>query len=400
MPACAFPVIAKRFPRLRIPPAFLFFARHFGTGVLIATAFVHLLPTAFVSLTNSCLSDFWTSQYPAMAGAIAMLAVFLVTVVEMVFTKGICGKNYSAEDYRHATLESGRSSSEDDGNDFEKREAEKRGGCAVREEEGVQGVQGVGGESPLGSRDSEQIGGRGGLGNLGFGIAGRRGSRSHSLGQGLQRFSHEMAAGRARDGIVEESNVVAAVAVVVEKPAAAMTGHAHAMEQLTPAQKHKKAMLQVFLLELGILFHSVFIGMALSVTVGPPFIVLFIAIVFHQTFEGLALGSRIANLKWKTGAYQPWLMALAYGLTTPVGQAIGLGTRMLYQPGSQTGLLMVGIMNAISSGLLLFAGLVELLAVDFLSDESWDTLKGRGRIVAFLFVIMGAAGMAIVGAWA
>lgn len=36
-----------------------------------------------------------------------------------------------------------------------------------------------------------------------------------------------------------------------------------------------------------------------------------------------------------------------------------------------TGLLVVGIMNAISSGLLIFASLVELMAEDFLSDESW-----------------------------
>lgn len=84
--ACAFPIIATRFPQFRIPPKFLFVARHFGTGVLIATAFVHLLPTAFVSLTNPCLPTFWSETYPAMAGAIALAAVFAITVVEMAFT--------------------------------------------------------------------------------------------------------------------------------------------------------------------------------------------------------------------------------------------------------------------------------------------------------------------------
>ena len=93
-------------------------------------------------------------------------------------------------------------------------------------------------------------------------------------------------------------------------------------------------------------------------------------------------------------------MALAYGLTTPIGQAIGLATHTLYSPQSQTGLLMVGIMNSISSGLLVFAGLVELLAEDFLSDESWRELRGKRRIVACVFVGLGAMGMAIVGAWA
>jgi len=86
--------------------------------------------------------------------------------------------------------------------------------------------------------------------------------------------------------------------------------------------------------------------------------------------------------------------------STPVGQALGLATHSLYSPRSQTGLLMVGIMNAISSGLLVFAGLVELLAEDFLSDESWRVLTGRKRIIACIYVIAGAFGMAFVGAFA
>ena len=67
-----------------------------------------------------------------------------------------------------------------------------------------------------------------------------------------------------------------------------------------------KAFMQCMLLEMGILFHSVFIGgptcfinpattnlcestgMALSVSRGQSFIVLFIAIVFHRTYPLLA----------------------------------------------------------------------------------------------------------------
>jgi len=61
---------------------------------------------------------------------------------------------------------------------------------------------------------------------------------------------------------------------------------------------------------------------------------------------------------------------------------------------------MVGIMNAISSGLLLFAGLVQLLAEDFLSEKSYGVLKGKRRLHAYLAVIGGALLMALVGAWA
>ena len=86
--ACAFSLVVIKAPRLRIPPTFLFIVRHFGTGVLIATAFVHLLPTAFISLTDPCLPSFWNEDYPAMAGALALAAVFLIAVVEMVFSPG------------------------------------------------------------------------------------------------------------------------------------------------------------------------------------------------------------------------------------------------------------------------------------------------------------------------
>ena len=93
-------------------------------------------------------------------------------------------------------------------------------------------------------------------------------------------------------------------------------------------------------------------------------------------------------------------MVLAFGATTPVGQAIGLLVHGFYDPQSQVGLLMVGVMNAISAGLLLFAGLVQLLAEDFLSEKSYKVLRGRRRVHAFCAVAGGAALMAVVGAFA
>jgi zinc transporter ZupT len=164
------------------------------------------------------------------------------------------------------------------------------------------------------------------------------------------------------------------------------------------AEEQKRLLLQCLLLEAGILFHSVFIGMALSVATGPTFAVFLIAIAFHQSFEGLALGSRIAAINFPRSSPRPWLMVLAYGTTTPIGQAIGLFVHKLYDPMSQTGLLMVGFMNAISSGLLLFAGLVQLLAEDFLTEKSYETLHGKKRVTALFAVAAGAGLMAAIGA--
>lgn len=169
---------------------------------------------------------------------------------------------------------------------------------------------------------------------------------------------------------------------------------------LSHEEGQKRLVIQCMLLEAGILFHSVFIGMAISVATGTPFVVFLIAISFHQSFEGLALGSRIAAINFPKSSPKPWLMVLAYGTTTPIGQAIGLIVQRSYDPHSEAGLLMVGIMNAVSSGLLVFAGLVQLLAEDFLSDKSYEILKGSRRWHAFIAVIGGATLMALVGAWA
>ena len=85
---------------------------------------------------------------------------------------------------------------------------------------------------------------------------------------------------------------------------------------------------------------------------------------------------------------------------TPIGQAIGLATHTLYSPESETGLLIVGIFNAISAGLLTYASIADLIVEDFLSDESWRVLRGRKRIIASLLVFGGAFGMSLIGAWA
>jgi solute carrier family 39 (zinc transporter), member 1/2/3 len=289
-------LIAKKFPRLRIPPSFLFGARHFGTGVLIATAFVHLLPTAFISLTDQCLPKFWNETYPAMAGAIAMVAVFFVTIVEMVFTRGLCKGNYSDDDQKAAKLEAGKNK------------------CCTGEETDTGKRQEWEGRR-VGTPGSEEIGGKGGVGKMGFGMAGRRRSRSHSVGQGLQKYE-EMEKGRhyqpttatlpdnndssltvigtsgPDDTIVELrnnfSNAREECAVEDEEDRHSVAVKTFksipGVNDMTPEQLHKKALLQCALLEMGILFHSVFIGMALSVTGGSGFVVLLIAIIFHRSF--------------------------------------------------------------------------------------------------------------------
>jgi len=363
-----------KFPKLRIPPSFLFGAKHFGTGVLIATAFVHLLPTAFLSLSNPCLSPFWTDGYQAMPGAIMLASIFFVTIIEMVFSpaRHVCGGN--------------------DGIDAVSRPTKPQE--QVPEKEVAQPVPETASASVRrtyseGSMQVREIGSLRG--------------RNNSMGRTLTRYREETERLGAIDSAGSETSETPEVDPKHNHSESAIADDVESNQHpyiLSPEQVHKKAVMQCFLLEMGILFHSIFIGMSLAVAVGSDFIVLLIAIVFHQTFEGLALGVRIADIKWPARAWQPWLMALAYGCTTPLGQAIGIATHTLYSPNSEIGLLVVGIMNAVSAGFLVFASLVELMSEDFLSDQSWQVLRGKKRVFACLLVFGGAFLMSLVGAWA
>lgn len=115
--------------------------------------------------------------------------------------------------------------------------------------------------------------------------------------------------------------------------------------QAVDPQVFKKMSTNITLLEGGILFHSVFVGMTVSITV-EGFVVLLVAILFHQMFEGLGLGSRIAAVPYPKGSYRPWVLVFAFGTTAPIGQAIGLVSRSSYDPESAFGLIIVGVFNA------------------------------------------------------
>ena len=411
--ACAFPIVVRRFPKFPVPHRFLFVSRHFGTGVLIATAFVHLFPTAYISLTDPCLPPFWNKTYPAMPGFIAMTSVFIVVGIEMFFATRGAGHVHGSE-YDQFVFE-----------DSEQPDAHLHGGenghtkAPGRRSESFRHFRDGSGRPPeialvdLPSSSDNLMAGRspssgspppGQSFTPVFDASTPRptnededdyGDNDSHLSLNLSELEPSRSPAPPEDDTSGLLNGAQAAQHPRRLPSRASSGGPP-----YDSAAHQRALLQCLLLEAGILFHSVFIGMALSVTSGPAFLVLLVAISFHQTFEGLALGSRIAGLRFPPRSAKPWLMTLAYGTTTPLGQAIGLAVHRLYDPASQTGLLMVGIMNAISTGLLVFAGLVELLAEDFLSVESYKVLSGRRRIEACIAVVAGSMLMALVGAFA
>lgn len=118
-------------------------------------------------------------------------------------------------------------------------------------------------------------------------------------------------------------------------------------------------------------------------------------------FEGLGLGSRLAFLvlphKYK---WVPYGASVLYSLMTPIGIAVGLGVRTTYNPDGTTASIVSGVLDSLSAGVLLYTGLVELLAHEFLFNPKMHTAS-TGRIVyASLCILTGAGIMALLGKWA
>lgn len=153
-------------------------------------------------------------------------------------------------------------------------------------------------------------------------------------------------------------------------------------------------------LEIGIIFHSVIIGVTMGMsqnkcTIKP----LVAALAFHQIFEGMGLGGCIAQAGFRFGttAY----MCFMFSVTTPMGIVLGMILFSVtgYDDSSPNALILEGLLGSLSSGILIYMGLVDLIALDFfhnklMSSETW--LKKT----SFLALVLGSTSMSILALWA
>ncbi|KAI1256300.1 hypothetical protein MGN70_001424 [Eutypa lata] len=320
-----FPVAAKKLSWLKVPEKVFFACKHFGTGVLIATAFVHLLPTAFFSLSDPCLPDLFVEDYPPMPGVIMMASLFALFVIEMWMNNKIGGHSHGgamgfeanpapmpmAAPPRPARTNT-QTSFEADEVTYEKKMAQHIYEERARYEEQVA----MNSPTDLDAPPSEMP--------PWFVVF-----YEQYVRQRLEMMN------MIRSATPQPTTEV----TVTEKSQWDVEG-----QQVDP-MVYKKMSMNITLLEGGILFHSVFVGMTVSITI-EGYVILLVAILFHQMFEGLGLGSRIAAVPYPKGSIRPWLLVFAFGTTAPIGQAIGLAARNSYDPNSAFGLIIVGIFNA------------------------------------------------------
>ncbi|XP_052200691.1 zinc transporter 1-like [Diospyros lotus] len=150
-------------------------------------------------------------------------------------------------------------------------------------------------------------------------------------------------------------------------------------------------------LELGIVVHSVIIGISLGASESPKTIKpLVAALTFHQFFEGMGLGGCISQAKFKRRAVT--LMAVFFSLTTPIGIGIGMAISSKYKEDSSNALILEGIFNAASAGILIYMALVDLLAADFMNPRVQNNLKLH--LASNLSLLLGAGCMALLAHWA
>lgn len=183
-------------------------------------------------------------------------------------------------------------------------------------------------------------------------------------------------------------------------------GHAHESHANESHHHHhldataKQDKVAVALLEAGIIFHSVLIGITLVITPDQDgtFMTLFIVILFHQIFEGVALGSRIAELRM-VSIWTKLAMGAGFAVTTPVGMAIGTGVLNQFNGNDPSTIIALGTLDSLSAGVLLWVGLIEMLCHDWLHGNLLNA--GWLKVGVGMFgLVAGMVLMSFLGNWA
>ncbi|KAM7189022.1 Zinc/iron permease [Naviculisporaceae sp. PSN 640] len=332
-----FPVVATRVHIFHIPLYVYLFARYFGAGVIIATAFIHLLDPAYEAIgPASCvgLSPGW-SGYPWPAG-IAMTSAMLIFLLDF-GAEWFVEKKFGLE-HQHLSVEA----TVTDGH--------------------------RGRKFSIQSHHSHQF--------------------LHSADQD-ERLCDETPGAEKPNPIHRIEPIDTPKDVEVLQSDAVIRETERAFGQRISA---------FMILEFGVIVHSIIIGLNLGVA-GDEFSTLYPVIVFHQAFEGLGIGARLSAIPFpERFTWMPWAFCAAYGLATPLALTAGLFLSNTYDPASFTASVVSGILDSISAGILLYTGFVELLARDFLFNP--DRTRDRVRLSFMLgSLFLGIILMALLGKW-
>ncbi|KFA65119.1 hypothetical protein S40285_07145 [Stachybotrys chlorohalonatus IBT 40285] len=191
---------------------------------------------------------------------------------------------------------------------------------------------------------------------------------------------------------------------------------------------------KVLVLELGIVAHSLLIGLTLVVAGDSFFVTLAVVVMFHQMFEGIALGSRIAaigttaakniqgaqnhrhilpqsaeddGLKMEEHSYddriplaQKLLMGCGFACVTPLGMAIGILALNTFNGNDPATIFIIGSLDAFSAGILVWFGIVEMWAHDWMEGGEMSRRSVADTCLGMSGLVCGMALMTLLGKWA
>ncbi|CAK9147738.1 unnamed protein product [Ilex paraguariensis] len=92
------------------------------------------------------------------------------------------------------------------------------------------------------------------------------------------------------------------------------------------------------------------------------------------------------------------IMAPFFSLTTPMEIVIGIGISSVYTENSSTTLIVEGLFNSVSAGILIYMALVDLLAVDFMNPR----MQSNGKLLlgANISLLLGIGCVSVLAKWA
>ena len=327
------PVFLARQKKVHVPKFAFFICKYTGTGVIIATAWLHLLAPAIENLGDPCLES-RLGDYPW------PLAIGLWTVLLMFFVELMAARK--VDDMDMVSL--APSTDLDPAMEV----------VAMKKEA-------------------------------------QENAASHQLRTSSVDVERNGAGDETTSGIPGPDNDVS-----YPPGGQAHLAHRHEHKEGDSHGSLAGQLLSIFILEFGVVFHSIFIGLTLGTT--DELVVLLVVLVFHQMFEGLGLGARLAISPWpETKKWLPYVLGAVFAISTPVGVAAGIGSK---PKNANDQKLVNGIFDSISAGILMYTGLVELLAHEFMFNPYMRRASLKIQLFAFACVLFGMAVMALLAKWA
>lgn len=93
------------------------------------------------------------------------------------------------------------------------------------------------------------------------------------------------------------------------------------------------------------------------------------------------------------------LVGLPYALVTPTGMAIGIGVLDRFDGNDPSTIVAVGTLDALSAGILIWVGVVEMLAKDWFQDGELADASMAKAGFAGSGLLSGLFVMSLLGRW-